>query len=75
MLGEKIEPLAKFNRRVHKIERGDFFERVNRPWGVNTVTHSVEASQGGYAWRFEYDGPSDSAVTALATDFGFFEKR
>lgn len=73
-ISDKIEPLEKFNRRVRKIEQGNFFERVQRPWGVNMVTNTVEANQSGYAWRLESDGPSDSDITAFATDFGFFDK-
>src|SRR5207245_7093619 len=73
-LGEQIERLVKFNRRVQKIQRGDFFERVQRPWGVNTVTNTIEASQEDFAWSFAYDGPSESDITALATDVGFFSK-
>src|SRR5579875_2205900 len=72
---DKVELLEKFNRRMNKAKQGDFFERVQRPWGVNIATNTVEANRGSHAWRFEFDGPSDSAITAFATDFGFFDKR
>lgn len=73
-VGDAVYNLSRFNAKVGEALGGRFFERVQKPWGAHLIADPAQATQGGYAWHFEFDGPDEDAVTAFVTRFGFFQK-